>query len=144
MGGLTEKKENLKRKKTMFGLKFEEKTDGWIGYRAILSGGYVDTLPDRGSYEGEEDAIMRIRDWANDGAIGSITVKGAPCRGLGSLFKLSPWKAMLKWAESVSGSSGEILEIKSPEGYSVLRATPRASYGYFYIGIGELEEGEVE
>jgi hypothetical protein len=119
-----------------FGLRVEEKHVGYIGWRAILSRGYVDIVPNRGSVVGCEESQKRLLKWVNAPQLLPPLPKRKRPR------KVTPWKQMQEAAKSMCGSDREGWEIR--EGNFVLRANPCASYGYLYIALFELDPAQVE
>lgn len=108
----------------MFGLSLKEETNVYWGARAIYKGytdNYrVDLLPDRQHYEGEDDQVFLA--WLNGRAL--------------------PWLRAKVRQLALSTDSNEVLELQ--EYKYILKASPNGSYGYLYIGAGELpvEQGE--
>ena len=115
--------------KSMFGLSVSEKHDGYIGWRAIYQGRYIDILPDRGSEHGSCASQERLLEWVNK------PVKVVP-PGKKRALKVTPWKRMnTEVPGKLSGSKAERWEYR--EGNFVLRCDTNASYGYLYIALFE-------
>lgn len=119
----------------MFGLPILEKHDGYIGWRAIFKGKYIDIVPDRNSSHGHDASQNRLLAWVNK------PVKVVP-PGKKRALKVTPWKRMQEAAEAnLSPSKAERWEYR--EGNFVLRCNTNASYGYLYIALfEELPEPE--
>ena len=115
----------------MFGLTVKEPYLGYIGWRAILSRGYVDIVPNRGSSLGSSESQERLLTWVNKPMILPPLPKRKRPR------KVTPWKQMTEAAKNMSGSDRENWEVC--EGPFVLRCNPCASYGYLYIALFERE-----
>lgn len=99
-----------------FGYPFKEKTLAWLGMRAIhcRNGGGIDIVHDRVSRTGDGELMAQLCEWADEG----------------------PMDKLCDWADETPGSSHELFELR--EGNKVLRGSPMASYGHFYVGLGML------
>ena len=97
----------------MFGLEIKDATT-WIGWRAIHHPGknWIDIVPDRIDSVGSKADRKRLLAWTNSG----------------------PWTRLTAWADTVSGSSEKLFIERSDDGTMILAASPKASYGYLYIG----------
>lgn len=106
----------------MFGLQIESPHDGYIGWRAILQRGGMDIPPHCSMVYGAREVRKGIAKWLDK-----------PVSLADGKRKRSPWKRLLDWVEkgAVDPSSYVVFEVA--EGGYVLRACPRASYGYLYI-----------
>lgn len=113
----------------MFGLPVEESYIGYVGWRAILQRGRVIIVPNRTSSIGDKKSQYRLFAWVNKPMVLPPLAKRKRPR------KVTPWKQLHEAANTMTSSSRESWEIS--EGPFVLRANPRASYGYLYIALFE-------
>ncbi len=121
----------------MFGLRVTESHDGYIGWRAIFTRGYVDIVPNRGSSHGNEESIQRLLKWAN------TPRKLPPPPKKKRPRKVTPWKQLLEdTPNELSTSETKTWEVS--EGNFVLRANPCSSYGYLYVALFERTEEPAE
>jgi len=112
----------------MFGLSVKEKHDGYIGWRAILKGGYIDIVHNRCYAKGRTESQDRLMAWVNKPM---LVVPPGKKRAI----KVTPWKRMQNAAHLHSPSRYNDWEYR--EGNFVLRCNTCASHGYLYIALFE-------
>lgn len=97
----------------LFGIRPASDRRCWWGARAIYTGRSIDLLRDRQQMIGEPDAREALGSWLN--------------------LKALPLLRSLASERSLPATHEDSLVVISGDGFC-LHASPRASYGYLYIG----------